>query len=298
MPHRRDMAMLLRLVPLSPVFALLAHSSSINSSLPHSIALGALLVPTMFVSARWFSANADEPSFELGFAALGVPAAASGAVSAAMAFGLVALAGRVMLELAQRAERWRVPAAVVGAALLVGLPFTAALATSAFYTEPASPIVYVYLIPHALLLAGWLRKAVQPLASPLPPEPWMRSIEWIGLAIVPVVYVILSLGALPYFANVSLSVSLWPPMVVLAGAAALVFAFRTRRLDLQPRVAKILDAFFSLDWLQYLASRVLQAIEWVFYFGSRLLEGNAGLLWAIMLVVLMLSLIAQFAFPG
>jgi hypothetical protein len=126
----------------------------------------------------------------------------------------------------------------------------------------------------------------------------MRSLEWIGLAIVPAVYIILGLGALPYFGNEDLASSWWPPVAVLALAAAIFVAFRTRRLDLQPRAASLLNAIFSLDWLQVLVARVLRVIEWLFYFGSRLLEGNAGVLWAIMLVVLMLSLIAQFAFPG
>jgi hypothetical protein len=295
---RRDLGLMLRLAPLAPAIALAAHSEAITSSLPHSLALGLLFVPTAFFAVRWFSAEKEDVSFELGFAALVLAASASGAPYAALAFGLAALAGRAMMELAQRTDRWRPLAAAIGVALLAGLAFTAAQAASTFYADPASPLVYAFLPMHALLLAGWARRALRPQSLPLPPEPWMRSIEWVGLSIVPVVYVVLGLGGLPFFASQPLSVSWWPPAAVLGLAAVAFFAFRTRRLDMQPRVARVLDAFFSLDWLQMVITRVVQAISWVFYFGGRLLEGNAGVLWAILLVVLMLSLIAQFAFTG
>jgi hypothetical protein len=295
---RRDVASLLRLAPMAALFALLSHSSAITSSLPHSLALGFLFIPTAYIATRWFSGDADDYSFELGFAALALAASVSGAFHSALAFGLVALSGRAMLELAQRADKWRPVATILGAILLAGFPLTAAQATAAYYADPASPLVYIFLLPQGLLLAGWTRRALRPLSSPLPPEPWMRSLERIGLAIMPILYVILGLGALPYFSLEPVPTSWWPPVVALTIAAALFFAFRTRRLDLQPRARSLIIGFFALDWLQVAAARVMQAIAWIFYFGGRLLEGNAGVLWAILLVVLMLSLIAQFAFTG
>jgi hypothetical protein len=295
---RRDVSTLLRLAPMAALFALVSHSSAITSSLPHSLALGFLVVPTIYIAARWFSGEDDDSSFELGFAALAVAASVSGAFYSALAFGLVALAGRAMLELAQRADRWRPIATMIGLILLAGFPFTAAQVSAAFYADAASPLVYIFLLPQALLLAGWARRGLRPLSSPLPPEPWMRSLEWIGLAIVPIIYLILGLGGLPYFSIEPLSASWWPPAAALALGATLFFAFRTRRLDLQPRARSLITGFFALDWLEIAAARAVHAIAWFFYFGGRLLEGNAGVLWAILLVVLMLSLIAQFAFTG
>ncbi len=86
------------------------------------------------------------------------------------------------------------------------------------------------------------------------------------------------------------------PFFVLAGLA--VFLLRSPRRWLPAPLANWRDRAFSLDPLGRLGAVVFSGVEWVLSLMDGLLEGEAGVLWALLLIALLLSLVSQFGLGG
>jgi hypothetical protein len=92
-----------------------------------------------------------------------------------------------------------------------------------------------------------------------------------------VVYLVLGLGLLPAFPVDPVNFPIWPPIIVLASALLIFFAFRRRTLHMAQRAQARLATFFSLRWFAQIAEQFLQGIAWLLRFASRLLEGRSCL---------------------
>jgi len=84
----------------------------------------------------------------------------------------------------------------------------------------------------------------------------------------------------------------WPTLISIV-LAALLFWMRIWRWSIFPRLAGGLGYLFSLEWLYRLVGAGLRMLRRVFSLASRLLESQAGILWAFLLLVLLLSLFSQ-----
>jgi hypothetical protein len=91
---------------------------------------------------------------------------------------------------------------------------------------------------------------------------------------------------------------IWSLLLVLGITAVLVF-FDRRRIMLSEEVFSALDYVFSLGWFYRLMEQVFADIRKAVAFINTILEGQGGILWAILLLTLLLSLVAQIgANPG
>ncbi|HEY4718674.1 MAG TPA: hypothetical protein VIH14_06640, partial [Anaerolineales bacterium] len=86
----------------------------------------------------------------------------------------------------------------------------------------------------------------------------------------------------------------WPALVVLAGSAIFFFLARLRRPTLASRIQLALDWLFSLRWLKLVGNLLSRMLSWGLSFFNGLLEGPAGVLWALLFVAILLSLAAQY----
>jgi hypothetical protein len=79
-------------------------------------------------------------------------------------------------------------------------------------------------------------------------------------------------------------------MLVVAGGLALLAGNMPVSLE---RLAPAFASIFSFAWFYRLAELLYQQVARLLRLFSALLEGQAGVLWALLLVALLLSLIAQ-----
>jgi len=292
---RKDLASVILLVPLAASLALLVRLEAIAEPGRTTFLLLALL-PAAYAAGHLLL-KADESQahlWVLGQASLAAAAALGGQGQAALAFSLLLLLGQGFLPLVQQVPRFRFPISAAAVVLLCGLPLTAGYLGTGIYANWASPLILAFLPIQAVLLAGWLRRALQAPEEPLPAEPWMRTILWLGYATLPLVFIFLGLGLLPSFAAGDLSLPWWPAVATLAGAALLYFMFGRSDRQLHPWAQFAFDWIFSLRWLQVLATSLMGAIAWSLGFLSSLLEGHAGVLWALLFMALLLSLAGQY----
>lgn len=297
-PLRSDLATTLILAPIAAGFPVLARSTGLPEP-ARAVVLLFVLVIGLYLSISYFLEPAGRRGllWELGMATLAIAAAVGGQTLAAVAFSLLALVGSYTKMLVQSLPKLRYPASILGAALFVGLPFTASQQTGVMYANWSSPLIFVFFIIQGVLIAGWLRAAMQARTTDLPPEPWMRSVEWVSLAVLPIVFVVFGLGLLPIFESPQ-QPPLWP-VAVLAMIAAAAFFFGTRLASALPsRFHVSLELIFSMQWLVIATRLVSQGIAHILDFANLLLEGQAGVLWAMLLMTLLISLAAQFGLGG
>lgn len=278
----------LRLAPQAAALGLLLRVTALEGVMLH-FALAAL-----FALAAWGGAAALKDTggtiagLHLGLSALSLAAAAAGAPAAVLGFGLLLLFSESLVELAARFPRARMPLTALVALLSCGLPFTPLGFASQQYAGADSPLIFALLLPHALLLLSLLLRAGQPAAGPAPDEPWTLAIETGGALLGSLVFLLL--GLLTPGAG---SPPAWPGAAVLALAAAL-FALRRRGRSLLPPRLRALHP----PRLRPAGGALASGLDGLLRLPGVMLEGEAGLLWALLFIALLISILAQTGLAG
>jgi hypothetical protein len=210
---------------------------------------------------------------------------------AAMAWGLAMLYGGAVLFLASVRTKWMVSLSVISLLTITGLPFMPTHFGLGLYSPPN---LFVYAIPlaHAALLFGYLRhgwRQTDPLRGV---ERWVHLVYPIGLVLLPATYVLSALFS-PEIPG-TVSPPLWPIFVYFVIAAVVGFLY-WKKFSVPTKFFSQLDRVFSLRWLYPLLGGAFR------FFGrmgreiSLLLEGEGGVLWALVLLVLLVSVLSQVA---
>ncbi|MEX2161272.1 MAG: hypothetical protein WD751_05080 [Anaerolineales bacterium] len=295
---RADLSTMLLLTPAAAGIPLLARAGAMLEP-AGSLLLILILLPAVFCAATWLFGPLQKSSaayWDLGAGSLAAASAIGGQGSAALAFGMLMLAGRALLPLMQLTGRLRIPLAIIGSLFLSGLPYTFSHGAAGLFAELAWSTPFL-LLAYSAILAGWLRRALGEEPLPLPAEPWMRTTQSLASSVIPIVLVLLGLGLLPSF-SARQTFPLWPALVALIGAWSLFLFQRTVRFRIAPRPIQALEWILSLRWLTLgieFAGRLLANLMAML---SSLLEGEAGILWAMLFMAFLLSLVGQFGLGG
>jgi hypothetical protein len=327
LPLRRGLGTALRLVPAAASLTLLARTA-INGAPAN---LTQILLPLTALAAvvgggLWLTATSElsgRPFWVLGLAALAVGAALRQAPLASLAWGLALLLPGALLFLfsaRRRGDRRYWPwlaIPVLGWLSLTALPFTPIWAGSLVYGAqfgrpeagfwPWSTAV-LFLGAHALLLAGYMRHALQ-LGEPLLRlERWVGVVYPVGLALLVMLLVVLG-RELP--AKELTELSGWWRWVGggLAAAFGVGIWFLTRRwLREAPSPAEgeapaqepapAWARFVSLRWLYQLGWNIYRLIGRGLEAATLVMEGDGGLLWALLLLLLVVSLVLGWGAGG
>ena len=286
----------LRTLPMASVLALLSRPITLDGIWLIGLLVALLLLAVFIVlqSNQREVPGGGNPTLERGFAALALMAAAIGQPTIALAFGLITLVVGSLLVLAKSSGRWRGPLVVAFLLSLSALPYTVISPDSNF-----SLISLVFLPIHAALISGWSRSALGEMPDMPVGEPWMRVIRALGLVLIPVILALLPLGIAPKSLTPTEAIW-WPAIAVIAMAA--IFFVASRGDSRQDRISRSLitavEPVASLRWLHTSIDWMLTALGWVLRMTNRVLEGQAGVLWALLLITLLLSVASQYAFGG
>lgn len=286
----------LRLTSLSIALALLAQVAS--GALPEALLAAVLLVlllVSLWSAARAFAAPVADswPYLSGAWAAVALAAAVAAAPAAALSFGLLALFAPSLPGLLGAYPRARLPLLVACALALSGLPLTPLNGANALLAAPASPLAYALLLPWALALAGVMRALLSERSAISPDERWTRGVETTGVVLPSAVFALLGLGLAPRLSEVP--PPFWPGLLALILAIGVV-VFVQRRIALLPPHVKLPQ--ITSGGLVRGGRSVWVALQAVLAFISALLEGEAGLLWAMLFIALLISIVAQSGFAG
>lgn len=275
--------------------ALLGRTSGVAAVLPDQGVLAlALAVPGLLGSLAWLTAEDDLamlPAWILGSGSLALAAHMRGQFDASLAWGMASLLTAGVLTLAYQRTGLARFFIIIGLWGASGLPFSPTYTTASTFAAPIQPAFFLFILTHALLLAGYGRHMLRPGLPTGSTERWERLIYPLGLAILPLAAVLV--GWLPWPGSEALVGNpLWPGPVALAVGLLFWLGARDGRVMDSLRAGNgavraflmpVVQAARALLWL---IGRGLAFLEFV-------LEGEGGVLWALLFLTLLLSLLTQ-----
>jgi hypothetical protein len=298
-PLRRGLGTMMRLVPAATSLILLARTAQTGAPASQVGVLLGLSALAAFVAVYFWLNATDElegrPFWIIGMASLSLVGAVQGEPAASLAWGLASIYGGGAIFLYSARHRFLRPLLIVSLLGCAALPFTPTWGGGLMYRQPQSWLIYLFVIAHMLLLMGYLRHV---LRSPLEfagAERWVWLIYPLGLLALPGVHY--TTGWLLRWHTTSLE-ELWSLPVFIAsglsaGVALLAWGRGRRLTQLPQRVRRILRSALSLEWAYRLVWRLYRLVDRVVDTFSAILEGEGGLLWALLLIVLFLAILAQ-----
>jgi hypothetical protein len=207
--------------------------------------------------------------------------------SAAWGVALILFGGISFLYSAKQIWMTRVLAAT--GLFMLSLPFT--LTASGWQADLPLPFVFwpLFIIAHAMLAAGYLRHLLHPAGTEFAQLPnWAQATYPMGMGIL---VVTILLGGLWGWPGAFRLVAWGAGLAALLLSAAILFAFlrlpflksRAAPKNQSSRLAALLKVFSRA------LSFLYQLLGGLIIYVSGLLEGDGGLLWTLLLLILLIS---------
>lgn len=311
---RRGGGNILRLAPVASSLVLLARlpENIIPANLAGSIwILYALLASAaLYAALRWLSAKDEiegRPFWDVALASLATASVLNGEPQASITWGLaLLLSGSLLFLYYPRVQRMNF-LLYFGLIGLVGWPYTPlASGWQGLVGSGFNLWTLLFVLTHTIILLGYLNRILQPGGEAGALESWARVVYPLGLIII--VQSTLTLGLIGWPG--SLTVGLWwlPLISTLLAITAFILIRRLGvsapylQLPASSRLNAVLEwitprlePIFRMEWLYRAAWAVYSFLGWILNTFSKILEGEGGILWAALLLML---LIAAFAGGG
>jgi len=308
---RRGAGNLIRLAPVAASMSLLARltTNPITSYLTRWLPVIMILlsIAALYAAYRWLIASDEingRPFWIIAWFVLAIASVLNGSPEASLVWGTaLLLPGSLLFLYFPRVQRMNF-LLYLGLLGLVGLPFTPA--ASGWIGLTAGGITFwtiVFILTHALLVLGYIKRINQPGGAVGVLESWARLVYPLGLILIFQAIVVLGLVGWPG----SLTLGTWWPGLVSNGLVILTLIL-TRNKNQNTTSIEIpsstktgiflgkllprLESFFRLGWLYRffaiffgLFMKLLRAISFI-------LESEGGMLWTLLLFMLLISLLA------
>ena len=307
--RQRGLGSLISLAPAAVNILLLTRAAQAGVPArisPYLLALAGLAA--LYSGFSWLIAKneAEGQSYWVaGFGSLALAGAINQSPQASLAWGLALLLPGGLIFLYSARRRWLLILQAIGWLGVSALPFTPAWQGMGMFPTPFKPYMLIFIIAHALLLTGAVRHArrAYPVLTATTGERWVWIIYPWGLVLLPLVHLAITLGT-SFQVNMSNELKhpglleSWPAMVSLALCGLMIFLANTRfagrRRTAAVPIHAALQSFISMGWFYRLLWSLYHWLRRIFFLLAALLEGPAGILWALVLLTLLLSLLIQF----
>lgn len=309
-PYRRDLGTLLRFVPCTASLMLLIRTAEFSipmEAIPWLLSLSALA--GVYGTLSWLLSSDElsgRPYWILGFSALCVAAAVRSQAQACLGWSLAGILSGGVIFLASHRGRFIIPVLALGLLGFSALPFTPAWAGLGIYsvwTSQPEPLGLffdlIFLCIHLGLVLGALRRLTRRTEMPAVVQGWIWFSYIPGFLILLFVQFFAGWGLVPV--NLGKWQS-WQGAFAFVGAVilwGLIFCNpRMESIRRQVRVSSVrwivaLERILSLDWFYRAVDAVYQTLGGLVRWITVLLEGEGGILWAVVLLLLLLTLSQQ-----
>ncbi len=292
---RRGFGTSLRLVSAAASLALLARipASSMQSPLtPYLLILAA--IAALYGGWMWLRSSDEilgRPFWILGFAALAVAECLLGNPIGSISTGvaMILCGGFLFLFSARRRRTLWLP--FTGLWALSALPFS--LTASSWQTGNISSSLFVisFLPAQALMMAGFLRHAIRSGEPNLKEqEKWVQVIYPFGLLILIITAILLGFWGW----GGAQTVGRWGLAIIIIFLFA-GFTFLSQRVLVRLPTANIFSKWtrlFRIDWLYRILAALYNLLQMITNVITAAVEGEGGLLWSFLLLVLILSILS------
>jgi hypothetical protein len=170
----------------------------------------------------------------------------------------------------------------------------------ALYGTPLSVLLILFLISSALLLGGYYFRWEESRTEKPDAERWILVIYIWGLVFIPLAQLLLALWG--NFVNgtwvTPIELATLLPGVGACGLAAVLVLLQKRGFGLTGRGVRVIDSVFSLTWFYRLLGQAYYLVGRGVALVTLILEGEGGILWALLWLILLFALVAQGVIRG
>ncbi len=304
LPIGRNLATVLHLVPTMAGYILLVRVADIGvitAIAPYL--MGFTILAGLYAAASWLRAKDEIDGrlfWLLGSSTLVIASAILHLPTACLVWSLASLlSGGLIFSLSIRHKKL-FPLVLLAIFNVSSLPFSPTWQGTALYQPSTSsgisqPLFILFsftlLLIQALLLAGFIRHISKGivLAAAAPPEHverWVWFLYPFGLVSILVTQLLIGWWLFPDFTQVPLSSWLIGPVVIILSGLIIYFTWRFPQSvhpTFDPGLRSAWDRLFSFDWLYSLLWRLFRAVSRIMALVSTILEGEGGLLWALVI---------------
>ncbi len=292
---RRGFGTTLRLVSAAASLVLLSRvpASALESRLtPYLLILAA--VTALYAGWMWLRASDEivgRPFWVLGLASLAVANSLRGNPTGSTGWGVgLILCGALLFLFSSRQKRimW-IP--LLGLWMISTLPFSLTSST----WQAGNSISWLFAIPflpaQALLMTGFVRHTFHPGETSLESfDKWVKVIYPLGLSLMAAAGILLGFWGWDGAGDIGV----WSLAIVVILLAAGLFYLTRRFINRIPagRQSAEWSQIFPLRWLYTPLSAIYQFFHRIADVFTSSLEGEGGLLWSFLLLVLMISILS------
>jgi hypothetical protein len=241
-----------------------------------------------------------------GIASLGVISAIIAQTDASLAWGIaLILSGSLLclLNLSSRAIKFLF---VIGFICLSTLPFTPNWQGIRIYPLPGEGFKTGYswlfwLLAQAFLFASFTMIMLKPRPAQPATERWAHVLPLIGLIFLPVTQITILLIGVPGITN---DLQAFPPLSLIVFSlipiafTAIGARFFPKTTRVSVRASAFLDRISPYQWISRTIDRVFNGIAHFIGFIDQLIEGEGGILWTMLFVLLLFALWIRFRAGG
>ena len=301
---RRGVGTLARLIPAASALVLIAHLPAellvFNQNMVGVIQI-ITLIAALYSSAMWFTRKdvyEAKPYWMVALSSFAIQSALNGQAEASRVWGLALLLSGSLLFLFDPPIRRIRYLPALGLLGIVGLPYTlAASGWDGILPQSFNYVSVIMILTHALLVLGYIRYILGADSTVTGLEKHARITFPLGL--VTLIQTILILGIVGW-PGVLVTGNLWASLISLAVVIiGVLIGWRLNfRMDSESLGQKIpfyrlfktvLDFFrkvLSLSWLSDLGKKLAKSLAGLFGFFSLILEGDGGIMWSLVFIVL------------
>jgi len=305
-PLRRSLGTLLRMVAPLSAFVFISRFPVVSEISGWLVLVYAFsILGALFGAIKWFSVNDEligRPYWLLVFSSFVMIAFLNGHSETALPLGLimVVIGSWCFLQTVQyKWIKYLLPFIILS---LIGIPFTpSASLINGLTSGPKLNTNFVVWVSMAFLAAGVIKHSKNSESNEIHIERWMRlfySIGLIFLILVPWVTGIWQFSEWQSLFKLGTGII---TLIFLGVILALTYQQKLRQLIYRTHFDEIkeplqntgnmLDRFFHFDWFYRFFGFVMKFLQGVFTGMNTILEGEGGILWAMVFLALLISLI-------
>lgn len=302
MPERhqqRGLGTILRLVPATTSVVLLTRLAQTPISQPlGSIMLGFVGVGAVYGGIAWMRAR--DPLRGRVYWILTVSGLAFGAglvnqVDGVVVWGTSLVYAGGFVFLVNRSNQGLMPAMILAVFGISMLPLSPSISAAGVYVWPFNLLVILLLAAQVGVFGGYMRQILRKKDQIMSEERSITMIHTLGVYMLPVMHFTAGSIFSPRVGRVDNWYWGVGGFMLALGSAVVLYR---RGVKLPGTLINPLEGFFSFNWVFVVVEWLFEQVQRGLLVVSDLLEGQGGMLWAILIVAMLVSLVVQLGGAG
>ncbi len=294
LPTRRGLGTLRRLIPVAASTILLTRVAIVGAQPGWSVGLViSASVALIYGSLAWVWAKDEldgRPFWILTLSAFTIIASVHSNPLSSQAWGICMIFSGGLLFLYSYRDRRLLWLPILGLFGFVALPFTPAWFGLSIFTGSSIFFWLIFIFGLDALIFGYFQHMIRPDNLQGTMERWVWIIYPLGLAILPLTqfWVMWSLGGIGLPPGSILSIHWWVGLFALVLLVPVYYLHR-KGYTWPLEVKRFVSEAISLDWLYRMMWWVYRTLGVVFNYFLNMLDGDGGILWAVLIMILLLA---------